>query len=82
MALVFNTVSLKNDIQQAIKVDEDNIDELAESLNGTIENGVVSFKISNHEHYFIVGDWIILFDRGRDILTFSDKMFQRLFKSV
>lgn len=82
MSVEFNTVSLKNEIQQAVRVDEDNFQELVESLNGSVVDGVASFKISNHTHYFIVGDWIILFDRGRDILTFSDKMFQRLFKSV
>ena len=82
MSLVFNTVSLKNDIQQTIKVSEDNIQELAESLNGTVEEGVMSFQISNHKHFVLVGDWLVLFDRGRDILVFTDKMYQRLFKSV
>ena len=82
MALNFNTVALKNDTMLAIKVTADNIQELSESLNGTLENDIMTFKISNHEHIVLIGDWLVLFDRGRDILRFTDKMFQRLFKSV
>ena len=82
MSLVFNTVSLNNDIQQTLRISEDNILELAESLNGILVEGVMSFQISNHKHYVMVGDWVVLFDRGRDVLIFTDKMYQRLFKSV
>lgn len=82
MALNFNTVELKNSTLMAIRVTADNIEELNESLNGTLENGIMTFKISKHEHQVLVGDWLVLFDRGRDILRFTDKMFQRLFKSV
>jgi hypothetical protein len=82
MSLIFNTVSFKNDTQQAIKVTEDNFQEISDSINGTIVDGVMSFQISNHKHFVLVGDWLVLFDRGRDILVFTDKMFQRLFKSV
>jgi hypothetical protein len=82
MPLNFNAIAFKGDSIAALQLSNENIQEFAESLNGTVNEGVLSFKISNHEHFAIVGDWVILFDRGRDILTFSDKMFQRLFKSV
>lgn len=78
----FNPVELKTPVMMALRIDEENFEEVVTSLNGTITEGVASFKISNHVHYFVVGDWIVLFDQGRDILTFTDKMFQRLFKSV
>lgn len=78
----FNTVELKNPIMMALKVTEENFQELTESLNGTIKDGVMSFQISNHVHYVLIGDWVVLFERGRDILVFTDKMYQRLFKSV
>lgn len=78
----FNTVKLKNETQLALKIDADNIEEVASSLNGTIEDGVLKFQISNHVHYALIGDWVVLFDRGRDILIFTDKMFQRLYMSV
>lgn len=82
MALNFGTTALKNETMLSLRVTEDNFEEVVTSLNGSTEDGVASFKISNHTHYFMVGDWIVLFDRGRDILTFTDKMYQRLFKSV
>ena len=82
MALNFNTVELKNSTMMTIRVTTENIQELAESLNGTLDNDIMTFKISKHEHTVLVGDWVVLFDRGRDILCFTDKMFQRLFKSV
>lgn len=78
----FNNVSLKNPIQQTKQLTTDNIEYFAESLNGTLENGVLSFTISNHTLYAIPGDWLVLFDRGRDVIVFTDKMFQRLYKSV
>lgn len=83
MAIEFNTVEFKGTSIQAVKISDENISELAVSLNGKIDDGgMLSFTLSNHELFAYVGDWLILFDRGRDALTFSDKMFQRLFKSV
>lgn len=78
----FNTVSLKNEIQQAVKLSNENIQEAAESLDGTLEEGILTFQTSNHVHHAIAGDWLVLFDRGIDILVLTDKMFQRLFQSV
>jgi hypothetical protein len=80
--LDFNTVSLKNPIQMSRQLTTENIVYFAESLNGTAENGILTFSISNHTHHAIPGDWLVLFDRGRDILVFTDKMFQRLYMSV
>ncbi len=82
MALNFNTVGFKGTSITALQITEENIEEFAESLNGKVTEGVLSFQISNHPHYAITGDWVVLFNRGIDILTFSNKMFQRLFKSV
>lgn len=82
MALNWNTAEFKNPTLMVMKVTAENFEELTESLNGTIIEGVMSFQISNHNHFVMVGDWIVLFDRGRDILVFTDKMFQRLIKSV
>jgi len=79
----FNNVSLKNPIQQTVQLTTENISYFAESLNGTVdEAGILWFQISNHKHSALPGDWLVLFDRGRDILVFTDKMFQRLYKSV
>lgn len=78
----FDTVSLKNPIQQTKQLTSDNIQYFADSLNGTLEEGVLKFQISNHTLYALPGDWLVIFDRGQDILVFTDKMFQRLFKSV
>jgi len=77
-----NTVSLKNPIQLTKQLTTENIQYFAESLNGTVENGILEFHISSHVHYAVPGDWLVLFDRGIDILVFTDKMFQRLYKSV
>lgn len=80
--LDLNNASLKNPIQQIAQLTIDNIQYAAESLNGTVNEGVLEFQISNHKHYALPGDWLVLFDRGQDILVFTDKMFQRLYKSV
>jgi len=74
-----NAVSLKNPIQLTKQLTVENIQYFADSLNGTVEEGVLKFQISNHIHYAVPGDWLVLFDRGIDILVFTDKMFQRLY---
>jgi len=80
--LEFGNGSLKNPIQQVKRLTPENIEYFAESLNGTIENGILEFSISSHTHYAVAGDWLVLFDRGIDILVLTDKMFQRLYMSV
>lgn len=75
-------VSLKNPVQQAIRLTNDNIVEVTESLNGTLEEGVLSFTLSKHKHFAIAGDWLVLFDGGIDALVFSDKMFQRIYSGI
>ena len=82
MNIEFKAGALKNPVQQIIQLDNENLEYFRESLNGTLEDGVLRFQISNHPHYAIAGDWLVLFDGGRDILVFTNKMFQRLFKSV
>jgi hypothetical protein len=82
MSIEFTEVELINPVQQAVQLTNENIEYFAESLNGQIdENGLMSFQISNHVHFCIAGDWLVLFDRGRDILKFSDKMYKRLFQN-
>jgi hypothetical protein len=77
-----NNATLKNPIQQTVRLTNENIQYYAEALNGTVEEGILNFQISNHPHVAIAGDWLVLFDRGRDILVFTDKMYQRLYKSI
>lgn len=78
----FKPVELKSPVQLALRITEDNIDELAESLNGSVNEGILSFKISTHELFVIAGDWLVLFERGQDIVTYTDKMYQRLYKDI
>lgn len=83
MALNFNTVDFKGTSIQALKIANDNISELAVSLNGKIdEGGMLTFTLGDRNLYGFEGDWIILFDRGIDALIFSEDNFQRLFKSI
>jgi hypothetical protein len=76
----FNTVQPKHLIHQAVQLTEENIQEAADSLNGTLENGILSFQISNHTLYGMAGDWLVIF--GTDVHIFTDKYFQRNYESV
>jgi hypothetical protein len=78
MSTELTEVEFINPVQQAVQLTTDNIEYFAENLNGSVEEGVLKFQISNHVHLAIPGDWLVLFDKGRDILTFTDKMYKRL----
>lgn len=81
MSTELTEVEFINPVQQAVQLTTENIEYFAENLNGSAEEGVLKFQISNHVHYAVPGDWLVLFDRGRDILTFTDKMYKRLLQS-
>lgn len=76
----FQTVIPKHTIHQAVQLTDDNLQEAADSLNGTLENGILTFQISNHVIHGIAGDWLVIF--GTDIHIYTDKYFQRNYPSV
>lgn len=78
--MVFDTVEPRYKTHRAVRLTEENISEAAESLNGTLENGILTFEISNHTLRGLVGDWLVIF--GTDIHIFTDKYFQRNYISV
>ena len=71
-------VKLKGHVR-ADQITAENIDDFAASINGTIEDGILTFKIHNWTHRAIVGDWVVVYLPSGDIQTFSDAMFNRIF---
>jgi len=71
----FAVVTPKHTVHRALRITNENIDEVATSVNGTVEDGVLKFTISNHDLYGIAGDWLVIF--GTDVQVYSDKFFQR-----
>lgn len=71
----FITVTPKHTSHRAVRITNENIDEIAESVNGTVEEGVLRFTISNHDLYGIAGDWLVIF--GTDVHIYTDKYMQR-----
>lgn len=71
----FAVVTPKHTVHRALRITNENIDEVAESVNGTVEDGVLKFTISNHDIYGIAGDWLVIF--GTDVHIYTDKYFQR-----
>lgn len=76
----FNTVTPKHQIHRAVRLTDENLQEAADSLNGTVEDGTLTFQISNHTLYGLAGDWLVIF--GTDVHVFTDKYFQRNYQSV
>ena len=77
----FNTVEHKFPIQQTTQITTENIEEIAESLNGSISDaGILEFKIHNHTLHGLPGDWLVIF--GTDAHVYTDKYFQRNYNSV
>lgn len=62
------------------RVTEENIEDWAASLNGTLEEGKIFFKIHEWEHSASVGDWIVVFFPFGDLQVYSDAMFNRIFE--
>lgn len=71
----FTVVTPKHTVHRAVRLTNENIQEAATSLNGTVEDGVLKFTISNHDLYGIAGDWLVIF--GTDVHIYTDKYFQR-----
>lgn len=78
----FSEASLKEPVQQVVQITDDNIAELAENLNGTLEDGILKFQLSSHQHLAIAGDWLVLFSGGIDALVFTDKMYKRIYNTL
>lgn len=76
----FDTVEPKYKTHRAVRLTEANLQEAADSLNGTLEDGILTFQISNHVLRGIAGDWLVIF--GTDVHIFTDKYFQRNYNSV
>lgn len=76
----FNTVAPKHTIHRAVRLTDENLQEAADSLNGTVEDGTLTFQISNHTLYGLAGDWLVIF--GTDVHVYTDKYFQRNYQSV
>lgn len=71
----FTVVTPKHTVHRALRITDENIAEVAESVNGTVEDGVLKFTISNHDIYGLAGDWLVIF--GTDVHIYTDKYFQR-----
>lgn len=71
----FAVVTPKHTVHRALRITNENIEEIAKSVNGTVEEGVLKFQISNHEVYGLAGDWLVLF--GTDVQIYTEKFFQR-----
>jgi hypothetical protein len=76
----FNTVSPKHTVHRAVRLTDENLQEAADSLNGKVEDGTLTFEISNHTLYGLAGDWLVIF--GTDVHVYTDKYFQRNYQSV
>lgn len=71
----FQTVTPKHLVHQASQLTNENIEQAARDLNGTVENGILTFTISNHTLHGIAGDWIVTF--GTDVHVYTDKYYRR-----
>ena len=78
--MVFDTVEPKYKTHRAVKLTNENIQQAAKELNGTLEEGILTFQISNHVLRGIAGDWLVIF--GTDVQIYTDKYFQRNYISV
>lgn len=77
---MFGAVDLKRPVSAAQVIDE-HLESLAEALGGQLNGGVLEFSVSGYQWFAYTGDWILLYDTG-DVQVLSDKMFNRLYKSV
>lgn len=63
---------------QTDQVTVENINDWAASLNGTVDEGILTFKIDDYTHRAIPGDWIVIYRPSGDLLVFPPKFFNRL----
>ena len=71
----FQTVTPKHTVHRAVQLTHENIEQAAQDLNGTVEDGILTFKISNHTLHGIAGDWLVIF--GTDVHIYTDKYYRR-----
>lgn len=71
----FQTVTPKHTIHRAVQLTNENIEQAAQDLNGIVENGILTFTISNHTLHGIAGDWLVIF--GTDVHIYTDKYYRR-----
>jgi hypothetical protein len=71
----FSVVTPKHTVHRAAQLTPENLQEAAESLNGTVEDGILTFQISNHVIHGLAGDWLVIF--GTDVHVYTDKYYQR-----
>lgn len=76
----FNLATPKYTIHQVTQLTNENIEQAAQELNGTVENGILTFTISNNTLRGIAGDWLVIF--GTDVHIYTDKYFQRNYDSI
>lgn len=76
----FKAVSPKHKIHQAVQLTVDNMQEAALQMNGTVIEGILTFKINNTTLRGIPGDWLVAF--GEDVHIYTDAYFQRNYESV
>lgn len=78
--LSFDTAELIYTTHRVTRITDENIQEIADSLNGTLEEGMLTFTISNHTLRGLAGDWLVIF--GTDVHIYTDKYYQRNYKAV
>lgn len=71
----FNVVTPKYTIHRSVQLTTENIEQAAAELNGTVENGILTFEISNHTLHGLPGDWLVIF--GTDVHIYTDKYYKR-----
>lgn len=76
----FDTAEPKFKTHRVVRLTEENIAEAAAELNGTLEDGILTFQVSNHVLRGIVGDWLVVF--GTDVHIYTDKYYQRNYNAV
>ena len=72
-----NVYKLRGHVE-ATQVTKENMEELAKSLNGTIEGGVLTFNVNKRTLRAITGDWIAGFKPFGDVQVYTDAMFNRI----
>ena len=72
--------SPKHKIHQVVKITVDNIQEISLMMNGTVVDGILTFKFNNTTLMGIPGDWFVAF--GEDVHIYTDAYFQRNYESV
>lgn len=72
-------VKLKGHMR-ADQITADNIQDFAKNLNGTVEDGILTFTIHKWTHRAIAGDWVVVYLPSGDLQTFTDSMFNRIFE--